>query len=268
MIGAIIGDIVGSRFEFHNHKSKDFPLFTKYGCKFTDDTVMTIAVGNSIMLYQEHGGSLGKITENMMKSIAKHYPNAGYGRGFSLWLKSKRLGPYNSWGNGGAMRVSACGWMGKDLDECLDYAQKVTEITHNHPEGIKGAKAVTTAIYLARCGNSMENIKKAITGVYYDIDFTLDEIRDSYEFSETSQDSVPQALECFFESTSFEDCLRNAISIGGDSDTIAAIACSIAEAYWGVPYEINLEARTYLDKILLDGLDNIEKKYPSNFLEE
>lgn len=267
MIGPIIGDIVGSYFEFHNKKSKEFELFPKYFVHYTDDTVMTLAVAVAILVYKERGGDLGKIAAKVMRDFGSKYPHAGYGRGFNLWLKDSTLGPYNSWGNGAAMRVSACGWMGETLDECLKYAQKVTEITHNHPEGIRGAKAVTTAIYLARMGNSIKDIKRAITGVYYDINFTLNEIRDSYEFTEASQDSVPQALECFFESTSFEDCLRNAISIGGDSDTIAAIACSVAEAYYGVPYDFYITAKTYLDRFLNECLDKIEEEYPSKFLE-
>lgn len=266
MIGAIIGDIVGSRFEFHNRKIKEFELFPKYGINYTDDSVMTLAIGIALLVYKEKGGDLGTIAKKVMRDFGKKYPGAGYGKTFSLWLKDPTLGPYNSWGNGAAMRVSACGWMGETLEEVLDYAQRVTEITHNHPEGIKGAKATAHAIYLARTGASKYEIEKAMYDYYY-IDFYLDEIRDKYTFTESSQGTIPYALECFFESTSFEDCLRNCISIGGDSDTIAAIACSIAEAYYGVPYNFNLEARGRLDKFLNEALDKIEEKYPSKFLE-
>ena len=266
MIGAIIGDIVGSRFEFNNKKSKEFELFPEYFIHYTDDTVMTLAVATALLVHKKKGGDLGRLTASIMRDFGRKYPGAGYGKTFNLWLKDSTLGPYNSWGNGAAMRVSACGWMGETLEEVLDYAERVTVITHNHPEGIKGAKATAHAIYLARTGATKYEIEKAMYEYYY-IDFYLDEIRDKYSFTESSQGTLPYALECFFESTSFEDCLRNCISIGGDSDTIAAIACSIAEAYYGVPYELNLEARKRLDRFLNECLDKIEEEYPSKFLE-
>ena len=268
IIGAIVGDIAGSRFEWHNRKTKRFTLLrakgeSRHPCYFTDDTVMTLAVADAIMKWRENGGgaydALSAETVMSMQNFGRRYPHAGYGGAFRRWLKDEFPQPYNSWGNGSAMRVSACGWAGQTLDEVKALSRAVTEVTHNHPEGIKGAEATAVATFLARTGKSMDEIKVVIVRDYYPLDFTLDEIRPAYEFDVSCQGSVPQALEAFFESTSFEDAIRNAISIGGDSDTIAAITSAVAGAYYGVPEDIREKAETFLDAHLLEILYAFER---------
>lgn len=250
MIGAIIGDIVGSRFEWNNIKTKDFDLFTA-GCFFTDDSVMTIAVADALIRANGNIDVLSEYAVESMQLIGRPYPDCGYGGSFYHWMYSDNPRPYGSYGNGAAMRVSACGFAAKSLEEAKALSKAVTEVTHNHPEGIKGAEATAVAIYLARSGYSIEEIQQHISTKYYPMDFTLDEIRDTYEFNETCQDTVPQALKAFIESLDFEDAIRNAISIGGDSDTLAAITGGIAEAYYGVPQDIKDKALKYLDDDLL-----------------
>lgn len=250
MIGAIIGDIVGSRFEWNNIKSKDFDLFTA-GCFFTDDSVMTIAVADALIRAKGNLEILSEYAVESMQLIGRPFPDCGYGGSFYHWMYIDNPKPYGSYGNGAAMRVSACGFVAKSLEEAKALSKAVTEVTHNHPEGIKGAEATTVAIYLARSGYSIDEIQQHISTKYYPMDFTLDEIRDTYEFNETCQDTVPQALKAFFESLDFEDAIRNAISIGGDSDTLAAITGGIAEAYYGVPQDIKNKALNYLDEDLL-----------------
>lgn len=253
MLGAIIGDIVGSRFEFDNHKSKEFELFHKE-CDFTDDTAMTIAVAKSLMYLNNSNDEWG-FKKHLIKTLHEFgalYPDLGYGGHFLCWLETEETRPYNSCGNGSAMRVSAVGWYAKTLKEAEDIARMTAEITHNHTEGIKGAQAVAAAIFLARKGVTKEEIKQYIEDKYYTFDFTLDEIRPTYGYEITCQKSVPQAFQAFFESTDFEDAIRNAISIGGDSDTIAAITGSIAEAYYDVDEDIANTALSYLDEYLLD----------------
>lgn len=250
MIGTIIGDIVGSRFEWNNIKSKDFDLFT-VGCFFTDDSVMTIAVADALIRAKGNLEILSKYAVESMQLIGRPFPDCGYGGSFYHWMYSDNPKPYGSYGNGAAMRVSACGFVAKSLEEAKALSKAVTEVTHNHPEGIKGAEATVVAIYLARSGYSIEEIQQHISTKYYPMDFTLDEIRDTYEFNETCQNTVPQALKAFFESLDFEDAVRNAISIGGDSDTLAAITGGIAEAYYGVPQDIKDKALKYLDEDLL-----------------
>ena len=250
MIGAIIGDIVGSRFEWNNIKSKNFTLFTNK-CFFTDDSVMTIAVVDALMRADGNIEILPKYAVESMQRIGRPYPDCGYGGSFYHWMYSENPQPYNSYGNGAAMRVSGCGFAAKTSEEVKALSKAVTEVTHNHPEGIKGAEATAVSIFLARSGKSIEEIRRYINDEYYPMDFTLDEIRDTYEFNETCQDTVPQALEAFFESVDFEDAIRNAISIGGDSDTLAAITGGIAEAYYGIPQSIKNKALSYLDKELL-----------------
>ena len=251
MMGAIIGDIVGSIYEFHNIKTKEFPFFGKK-CFFTDDTVMTIAVKNALGTYKRTKDLELFKTElvHEMKRLGRLFPDRGYGGRFKEWLASADSKPYNSFGNGSAMRVSNCGLVATSLEEALALAKASAEVTHNHPEGIKGAEATAAAVFLAKDGWGKERIKKYIQGEFYDIDFTLDEIRESYRFDETCQGSVPQALECFFEGDSYEDVIRNAISIGGDCDTTAAIAGGIADAYYGVPEEIATEAVVFLKEII------------------
>lgn len=260
MLGAIIGDIIGSRFEWHNYKSKDFDLFTPQ-CRPTDDSVMTLAVARAIL---KSGGvveDLPGVTVECMQKLGQWYPNAGYGGKFSRWLLSSDPQPYNSFGNGAAMRVSPCGYAAVTWSEAVGMARAVTGVTHNHPEGLKAAEAVAGAIFMARDGKKLQDIREYIEKEYYPIDFTLNDIRESYTFDVTCQGSVPQAFEAFFESVDFEDAIRNAISIGGDSDTIAAIAGSMAEAYYGIPKELCVKAREYLDPMQLGILDQFEGKY-------
>ncbi len=261
MTGAIIGDVVGSRFEFDNYKSKDFEMFHTE-CDFTDDSVMTLAIAKALQPY-------GRITDydafktelvQVMHEVGRRYPHCGYGGRFLEWMMYNRTEPYNSYGNGSAMRVSPVGWFADSLEECEKLAAATAEVSHNHPEGIKGAVSVAGAIYLARTGHSMDEIKEYVSK-FYTIDFSLDEIREDYDFYEICQKSVPQAFEAFFESTSFEDTIRNAISIGGDSDTIAAIAGSIAEAYYGIDVDMKKTALSYLDDYLFEIAENFFDKF-------
>lgn len=262
MIGAIVGDIVGSRFEWNNHRSKDFDLLP-HQCFFTDDSIMSLAVCDALMRCQLNFTDLGKQAVRSMQEIGRPYPNSGYGGSFYRWMYSDHPKPYNSFGNGAAMRVSGCGYAARSLEEAKALSKAVTEVTHNHPEGIKGAEATAVAVYLARTGKSLLEIQDYIVKNYYPIDFTLDSIRSTYQFNETCQNTVPQALEAFFESTDFEDAIRNAISIGGDSDTLAAITGAVAEAYYGVPAPIRKLALTFLDKRLLKILMDFESLYPA-----
>jgi len=260
MLGAIIGDIAGSRFEWNNHKSKDFELLT-YRCHLTDDSVMTLAIAKAVLNSISKGSDLAKEAVICMQDFGRKYPAAGYGGKFSRWLCSPNPQPYNSFGNGAAMRVSPCGFAAVTWSEAMSMARTVTAVTHNHAEGIKAAEAVTDAIFMARDGKSLLDIRDYIESKYYKIDFTLDSIRDSYSFDVTCQGSVPQAFEAFFESAGFEDAIRNAISIGGDSDTIAAITGAMAEAYYGIPDELRKHALTFLDPEQLEVLNAFETKF-------
>lgn len=260
MLGAISGDIIGSVYEHNNLKSKDFVLFSNVN-RFTDDTVLTCAIGNACINYLQHKNK--KIFETdviiQMRKLGLSHINAGYGGNFIYWLYNPV--PYESFGNGSAMRVSPVAWVSESLEETLDLAKISACVSHNHIEGIKGAEAVAASIFLARNGESKENIKKYIMKNFYEINFTIDKIRDNYEFDVSCQGSVPQALECFFEANSFEDTIRNAISIGGDSDTIGAIAGSIAEAFYGIPENIKENAMLYLDASLRYSVDNFYKQF-------
>ena len=255
MMGAIIGDIVGSVYEFNNIKTKDFPLF-RNDCFFTDDTVMTIAVAEAIMA----GGTEEDFVREM-KKYGRLYPGRGYGGRFAVWLRKKDNRPYNSLGNGSAMRVSPCGWF-NDEAKVKELAEKSAVVTHNHEEGIKGALATAEAIHISRMHKSDHSmveikamIKEHVEKTYgYDLDRTLDEIRPVYTFDETCMKTVPEAIIAFLESENFEDAIRNAISIGGDSDTLAAITGRIAEAAYGIPEDIREKAMTYLDERLKDVL--------------
>ena len=248
MIGAIFGDIVGSVYEFDNVKTKEFQLFTDK-CKFTDDTVMTVAVADALMQFDKVSDleAFKKVLIRTMHRYGKKYPCAGYGGHFRMWLRNKETAPYGSYGNGSAMRVSPVAWYANSLDEARSLAKASAEITHNHPEGIKGAVVTAGATYLARTGATMAEIKEFVSG-YYDMNFTLDEIRPSYYFNETCQHTVPQAMQAFFESTSFEDTIRNGISIGGDSDTLCSICGAVAEAYYGMTQHEKAVAMSYLDE--------------------
>jgi len=264
MLGAIVGDIVGSRFEFMSFKGMDFDLFN-HKCFFTDDSVMTLAVAKAIMetekaypclsagkeLDESYLQVLEKKTVGWMQKIGRLYPSCGFGGMFLKWIFSDDPKPYNSFGNGAAMRVSPAGFAARSEKEAVALAGAVTKTTHNHPEGLKGAEATAVAIYLARMREPKEKIKKKMEE-YYDLDFTIEAIRRTYLFNESCQETVPQALECFLEAHSFENAIRLAISLGGDSDTLAAIAGGIAEAYYGVPGEIKGKALSYLEGYLLD----------------
>lgn len=260
MLGAIIGDIVGSRFEWDNIKTKEFELFDPR-CRPTDDSIMTLAVAKAIIDTSEDRMQLEKCAAMRIRQLGRKYPDAGYGGKFYKWLFKPYAKPYNSYGNGAAMRVSPCGFAASSVDDAIAYAHAVTRVTHNHPEGMKAAESVAVAIYLARSGASIAEIRRHIEERYYRIDFTLDDIREDYTFDVTCQGSVPQAFEALFESTGFEDAIRNAISIGGDSDTIAAITGGMAEACYGIPEDIRQHALEYLDEYQLFILQSFEEQY-------
>ncbi|RGS45277.1 N-6 DNA methylase [Holdemanella biformis] len=261
MLGAIIGDIVGSRFEWHNHRSKNFKFLT-YKCFPTDDSIMSLAIAQAILTSKDDYSDLSKNAVECMQSVGRNYPDCGYGGSFYDWIFSEDPKPYNSYGNGAAMRVSAAGFAANSIEEAKKLSKSVTEVSHNHPEGLKGAEVIAVAIYMAKTGSNIFEIRDYVNKNYYPMNFTLDEIRDSYQFNETCQGTVPQALEAFFESTGFEDAIRNAISIGGDSDTVAAICGGVAEAYYGVPTDIRKHALTFLDQNLMKLLTSFENKYP------
>lgn len=245
-LGAIIGDIVGSVYEWNNIKTKEFPLFSSK-CFPTDDSIMTLAIAKALL---ECNGSYVELSQKAidnMRLLGALYPHAGYGGRFSSWLKALEPKPYNSFGNGSAMRVSAVCYVADSIKQVKELSYKVTTVTHNHIEGIKGAEATAVAVYMALQGSSMQEIKDVVNMDYYPMVFTLNEIRDTYRFNETCQNTVPQALGAFFESTGFEDAIRNAISIGGDSDTLAAITGAVSGAYYGVPEEIKIRALSFLD---------------------
>lgn len=256
MIGAIIGDIVGSVYEWDNIKTKDFPMFSPLSF-FTDDTVMTIAVAEALL-----SGGKEEDFINSMKKYGEMYPDAGYGGRFINWLFTDETQAYNSWGNGSAMRVSPVAWHFDTLSEVEYFAKKSAEATHNHPEGIKGAQATAAAIFLARKGITKDEIKKYIESNYhYDLGRTLDEIRPSYKFDESCQGTVPQAIIAFLESNDFEDAIRNAISLGGDSDTLTAITGSIAEGAYIVPEWIKKKTLEVLDENLRNVYFKFMEKY-------
>ena len=249
MYGAILGDIIGSPYEFDmGSKTKDFPLFSKTSC-FTDDTVMTIAVAEAFLAARGCSDA-DRIRKSLVRSMQKwgeRYPNAGYGGMFSYWLGSSDPQPYGSYGNGSAMRVSSAAWLFHDLKTVRRMARLSAEVTHNHPEGIKGAEATAAAIFLARTGHSKQEIKAYIEETFhYDLSRTCDEIRPTYYHKESCQETVPEAITAFLEGDSFEDVIRTAVSLGGDCDTLTCIAGSMAEAFYGVPEELKAECRKRL----------------------
>ncbi|MEK6828791.1 MAG: ADP-ribosylglycohydrolase family protein [Nanoarchaeota archaeon] len=231
MVGAICGDIIGSVYEMINVKHTQFPLFSDKS-KYTDDTVLTVAVADAIMNNRDYA--------EVFREYARQHPLAGYGGSFIAWVDNPNAGPYNSWGNGSAMRVSPVAWLFSDLDSVLLEAKKSADATHNHPEGVKGAQAIAAAIWMARNAYAKSEIKNYIeTQFEYDLNRTIDEIRPTYEFDNSCAKTVPESIIAFLESDDYESCIRKAISIGGDSDTIAAMAGSIAEAYYNyIPQEI------------------------------
>lgn len=256
MFGASIGDVVGSRWEFNNIKTKDFELFGK-GCYATDDTVMTCAVAD--ILVNKKQNNKDKIIDTL-KKWGKKYPDAGYGGYFYNWILGSDREPYNSYGNGSAMRVSAAGWIGKTEKEVKNLSRKVTEVTHNHPEGIKGAEVTAMCIYYSRNGKSRDFIKQYVEQ-YYNLDFDYEELRKTYKHAEEiCQNTVPQAIYCFLISHSFEDCLRTTISIGGDCDTTAAISCAIAEAYYGSCDGLEKYVRNYLTEEMYEILSKVKTR--------
>ena len=257
MIGAIIGDMAGARFEHHAHRAGidplDFPLFNEYS-RFTDDTVLSFAVSQALMDAQGDPHRMREACALRLKEFGRRYPFAGYGGRFRKWLASEDLRPLGSFGNGSAMRVSPVGWSCGTLEETERMARASAEATHNHPEGVKGACSVACAIFLARQGQSQKEIRRHLQRTYgYELDKSLDEIGNT-GFDVTCQGSVPQAIICALETSSFEDAVRSAILLRGDADTQGAIAGSIAEALWGVPQELFNEATRRLDRFLLDGL--------------
>ena len=254
LIGAIAGDIIGSKYEFMSMKSLNFPLFSEYS-QFTDDTIMTVANADWLLT----GDSLSGI----MLGYGNRYPNAGYGGLFCNWLQQDNPQPYNSFGNGSAMRVSPVGWAFDSLEETLEKAKESAEVTHNHPEGIKGAQAVAACIYLARTGKSKQEIKEYIESTFgYDLNRSCEEIRPDYVFSETCQESVPESIIAFLDSTSFEHAIRLAVSLGGDADTMGAITGSIAEAYYKeIPEEIKKEVLERLPEEFIDVMEKFYEKF-------
>ena len=255
MYGAILGDIIGSPFEFdRGNKTKEFDLFTK-GCDFTDDSVMTIAVGEALLAVGTEA-TVKEIEEALvtnMQDWGKRYPYAGYGGRFRYWLRESNPKPYGSYGNGSAMRVSAAGWLYDSLERTREVARATANVTHNHPEGIKGAEATASAIYMARNSSSKEEIKEYIEREFhYNLDRTLDEIRPGYHMDETCQRTVPEAIIAFLESQDFEDAIRNAVSLG-------AITGSIAEAFYGIPAVLIAECRSRIDEgLMTDVLDEFD----------
>ena len=263
MIGAILGDIIGSPYEFDmGDKSKDFPLFSGRS-SFTDDTVMTIAVCRAFLDVNSDSDDDGimKAIAESMRRFGKMFPGAGYGGMFIRWLDDPDMQAYNSFGNGSAMRVSSAAWLFDGIEAVRHAARLSAEVTHNHPEGIKGAEAAASAIYLARTGRSKAEIKEYIVREFgYDLSRTCDEIRPSYHHVESCMETVPEAITAFLEGESFEDVIRTAVSLGGDCDTLTAIAGSIAEGFYGVPEELQKECRKRLPKSLLEVLEEFEAR--------
>jgi ADP-ribosylglycohydrolase len=259
MLGAITGDIVGSRFEFNNTNRTDFELFTKE-CSFTDDTICTIAVANA--LCTDSKSIKSDLFSLSLRMWCKKYPNpkGAYGGSFANWLFSGGNFPYFSFGNGSAMRVSPCAWFSNNRMEVLNFACQSAICTHNHPEGIRGAMCVADLIFHARNGASKAEIKEIAEKAYfYTLEKTVAEIRKTNTFNETCQVTVPQAIICFLESEDFESAIRLAVSIGGDSDTIAAITGSIAEAFYGIPENIKEQALTFLPAEFIEVINNFNE---------
>jgi type I restriction enzyme M protein len=267
MLGAIIGDIAGSRFERSNHKTEDIRDFELFGswCRFTDDTVMTLAVARALLETKGDRGRLPEAATHHMRSLGRAYPRAGYGSGFKRWLRSDKPEPYQSFGNGAGMRVSPCGWAAESAEEAAELSRMVTAVTHDHPEGLRGAEAVAVGVYHARRGASPAELRELLSA-YYKLDFTLEGIRPDYYFDVSCQGSVPQALTAFLEAKDFEEAVRLAISVGGDTDTIAAMAGGLAEAKYGIPGHLRQEAFGFLTEDLADLVQDFEAVYPPRIL--
>jgi ADP-ribosylglycohydrolase len=257
ILGSIAGDIIGSVFEFSNVKTVNFNLFCRKST-FTDDSVLTVATMDAILNQKGYSETY--------QAYGRNYPDRGYGGNFGSWIYSKNPKPYNSWGNGSAMRVSPVGWYGNSLDDVMAEARKSAEVTHNHPEGIKGAQSVAAAIYMARNGKSKDEIKDFITETFgYNLDRKIEDIRPDYEFDESCQGSVPEAIIAFLKSTDFENAIRLAVSLGGDSDTIACITGGIAEAYYrAIPDDIVSNIFKILPVEMIDIIDKFSLLYGYN----
>jgi len=250
--GAIIGDVVGSVYEWDRIKTKDFTLFQPR-CKYTDDSVCTSAIEDTLL------GNLPSVA-NVMRQWCRNHPDRGYGGLFRKWISNDYMGPYDSYGNGSAMRISPVAFLNRNqiIEKALEISDWVTEISHNHPEGIKGARATTHAIWLAFQGVKPASIRTTIEGEYkYDLSRSVDDIRPDYSFDETCQGTVPEAITCALESTSFEDAIRNAVSLGGDSDTLAAIAGPIAEALYGIPNDFVETTKKYLSHDIIEVMERL-----------
>ena len=254
MLGAIVGDVIGSVHEGAGTKTKDFPLFVPYST-FTDDSVLTVAVAEWILT--------GQNLVDLLHAYFHNYPARGYGAKFRRWAHGRLRQPYNSFGNGSAMRVSPVGFAFETMVDVLAWSERSAAVTHNHPEGIRGAQATAAAIFLARRLQDKEEIRRTLQSQFgYDLDARLEQIRPAYGFDETCQRTVPQALAAFFESTSYEDAIRNAISLGGDADTLACITGGIAEAYYGgVPPDLVAPVRAKLDKHLVGVVDQFRERF-------
>lgn len=249
MLGAIIGDIVGSRFEFHNHRNKKFDLFTKYNF-YTDDSVCTCGIASSLLKINNNKEKTDKEKSKLIANELRHFcianPHRGYGGSFFHWIYTPNGKPYYSWGNGSAMRVSSVGWVANSEEEVKHLSHLVTAITHDHPYALHGAEVTAMCIFYARQGKTKHEIYKYVKKEYPEIKyFDYNELRKHYYFNEEAKNTVPQAIYCFLLSNSFEDCLRTTVSIGGDTDTLCAISCAIAEAYYGIPEEFKTEILQY-----------------------
>jgi ADP-ribosylglycohydrolase len=254
MIGAIAGDIIVSVYEKFVIKTTDFPLFKKRS-RFTDDTVLTVAIAEAVLKGSDYAASL--------KSWTRRYPLAGYGPRYSMWVLLNRSKPYNSWGNGSAMRVSPVGFAFDDLGSVLEEAGRTALVTHNHPEGVKGARAAAAAVFMARQGESKEKIKDYVAVTFgYDLDRKLDDIRPGYKFDVSCQGTVPESIIAFLESEDFEDAVRKAVSLGGDSDTLACITGAIAQAFYRkIPADIVANVRKKLPEKMLAVIDEFSSRY-------
>ena len=261
MYGAILGDIIGSPYEFdRGNKTKEFPLFRKDSA-FTDDSVMTIAVADALLSAGKDPEETKKLLVYSMRRWGRREPDAGYGGMFFRWLRQEDPQPYGSYGNGSAMRVSAAGWMYGTLEETRKAARLTAEVTHNHEEGIKGAECVASVIFLARNGTGKGEIREFVTSTFgYDLSRTCDGIRPGYRHVETCRETVPEAVTAFLEGNSFEDVIRTAVSLGGDCDTLACIAGSMAEAFYGVPEALKEECRKRITPEMLEVLDRFEER--------
>ncbi len=264
MLGAIIGDIVGSRFEWHNIKTKKFDFFTD-DCFFTDDSVMSLALAQAIMDWDDEGrpsyDRLSELSAKYMRSIGLCYPHAGYGGHFRLWLADESMGPYNSCGNGSAMRVSAVGFAARTLEECIEMSRAVTQVTHDHPDGIMGAESTAVQIFMARGGATLDELRKYEVEHYYPIGTTLAKLRRVYSWSSICNGTCQAAFLSLYEAKDYEDAIRNSMSLGGDSDTIGAICGGIAEAVFKIPEEIREKGLSYLDERLRKIYDSFYDRY-------